>query len=79
MARPSRAARSSHRDDQPAEVRAATAGTVPVVVAETVVDSFVVLIGPADLERCAGSPDRLINEIRSVIAERGVSWPVLTR
>lgn len=44
-----------HRDDQPAAVREAAAGVVPVVVAECVDAPPVVLLGPDDLEACAGS------------------------
>ena len=44
-----------HRDDQPEAVRAAAGGTAPVVVAELVDGDPVVLLGPADLEACAGS------------------------
>lgn len=45
-----------HRDDQPLEVRDAAEGLVPVVLAETTV-GHVVLLGPAQLEECAGSVD----------------------
>jgi hypothetical protein len=43
-----------HRDDQPDAVRDAAEGTTPVVLAETAV-GYVVLLGPGELERCAGS------------------------
>ena len=41
-----------HLDDQPDEVRAATEGAAPVVVAETD-GGLVILLDPVDLERCA--------------------------
>ena len=44
-----------HRDDQPAAIRAAAGGAAPVVLAETT-EGTVVLVGPDELEACAGSP-----------------------
>lgn len=43
-----------HRDDQPDAVRAAAEGVAPMVLAELAV-GYVVLLGPAQLARCAGS------------------------
>ena len=63
-----------HRDDQPAAVRAV--GTVPVVVAET--DDGApptVLLGPVDLDACAGSVDALGRAIRAAVTARGLRWP----
>jgi hypothetical protein len=61
-----------HRDDQPAEVRAA-APTVPVVVAIT--DGGVVpLLGPADLERYDGSVDRLVAGIEQALERLGLTF-----
>jgi len=51
-----------HRNDQPREVRTATGNLAPVVVAETDHD-VTPLLGPADLEACAGSIDRLVKAI----------------
>lgn len=62
-----------HRDDQPAAVRAATGSVAPVVVAETV-DGVVVLLGPEDLEACAGSPARLVDRIEAAATSRGLTW-----
>jgi hypothetical protein len=56
-----------HRDDQPDEVRAAAAGTAPVVLAESD-QGFRVVAGPAELEACAGSPDRLVAILRASIS-----------
>lgn len=47
-----------HRDDQPAAVRAVTNGAAPVVVADF--DGTIrLLLGPGELDECAGSPERL--------------------
>ena len=61
-----------HRDDQPAEVRAAAGGTAPVVVAETD-DRIVVLLGPAELEACHGSVDAMMAAIERALDERGLT------
>lgn len=63
-----------HRDDQPATVRAAAGDVTPVVVAETS-DGVVVLLGPDDLEACAGSPDRLIDAVTEAIGRSGLRLP----
>ncbi|MDP1793996.1 MAG: hypothetical protein Q8K63_07635, partial [Acidimicrobiales bacterium] len=47
-----------HRDDQPVAVRAAANGVTPVVVLESS-GGFRVLLGPDELDACAGSPERL--------------------
>jgi len=62
-----------HRNDQPASIRAATNGTVPVVVAETD-GAIVVLLLPADLDSCHGSIDRLVEAIEHAAALRGLEW-----
>ena len=59
-----------HRNDQPAEVRAAAGGVAPVVVAETA-EGMRLLLGPAELEACAGSPTLL----RAAIDRALVSLP----
>ena len=61
-----------HRDDQPAEVRAAVP-TAPVVVAITD-DGVVPLLGPADLERCDGSVDRLVEAIEQAVERLGLTF-----
>jgi hypothetical protein len=62
-----------HRDDQPDAVRAAV-GSTPVVVAETTDGSILVLLDGDDLERCAGSPERLVAEVEHRVRERGLAW-----
>lgn len=63
-----------HRDDQPEQVRRATGGAVPVVVAETD-DGMVVLLGSADLEACEGSGDLLVTAIENAVVRSGLAWP----
>ncbi len=63
-----------HRDDQPPEVRQATTGVAPVVIAETS-DGPVILLGPEDLEACAGSPERLMTAVEAAIERTGLVWP----
>ena len=63
-----------HRDDQPAAVRAAIDGSLPVVVAET--DGGVVpLVGATELVACAGSIERLMAAIETAVARAGLAWP----
>ena len=64
-----------HRDDQPAVLRSAAGGAVPVVLAETA-EGTVVLVGPDELEACAGSPARLVATIESAAATHDLTWPV---
>jgi hypothetical protein len=64
-----------HRDDQPPSVRAATAGDLPAVLAETTSGAFVRLAGPDELHTCAGSPAALSQLIESRVAARGLDWP----
>lgn len=63
-----------HRDDQPADVRRAAGGRVPVVVAETST-GVVVLLGPAELDACGGSIDQLVTAIGIAASDRGLDWP----
>ena len=63
-----------HRNDQPAPVRRVTGDIAPVVVAET--DSgIVMLLGPADLDSCDGSVDRLVAAVERAVAAGGLTWP----
>ena len=62
-----------HRDDQPVSIRSASAGRLPVVVAEMTDGRVVVLLGPDELERCAGSPERLVMAIDRAVADAGLS------
>lgn len=60
-----------HRDDQPVEVRDAAEGTVPVVLAETTI-GFVVLLGPRELEGCAGSVEAFSAALDRALAAAGL-------
>lgn len=62
-----------HRDDQPADVRAATAGAVPVVVAETSA-GFRVLLDGAAIEACAGDGSLLVTAIEAAAKQGGLAW-----
>ena len=62
-----------HRNDQPEEVRAALQGTCPAVLADTEAGP-VVLMGPAELEACEGSPERLVAAIESAMGRLGIAW-----
>lgn len=61
-----------HRDDQPLAVRDAAEGTTPVVLAETAV-GYVVLLGPDELERCAGSVDEFAIAVDRALRAAGLS------
>ena len=63
-----------HRDDQPDAVRAAAAGRYPVVVAETADGDTVVLLGPTELDACAGSGEQLVAAIERSAADAGLAW-----
>ena len=63
-----------HRDDQPDRIREASEGRAPVVAAELTGGDVVVLLGPDDLERCAGSPERLLIAIEQAVADAGLTW-----
>jgi hypothetical protein len=65
--------RAFHRDDQPADVRAAAQGTAPVVVARTDAD-LVVLLDPSALEACAGSPEALVTALEDAAVGAGLRW-----
>ena len=60
-----------HLDDQPDDVRAALAGVAPAVVAETT-SGVVVLLGPAELDACAASPERLVASLDARLASLGL-------
>lgn len=64
-----------HRDDQPAAVRTAASGSLPVVVAETSGGHVQVIAGPDDLESCTGSPECLVELLERAVADRGLAWP----
>ena len=62
-----------HRDDQPDAVRTAVAAVAPVVVAETDT-GIVLLLGPADLDACAGSTERLLDAIERAAERNNLRW-----
>jgi hypothetical protein len=64
-----------HRDDQPSEIRHAGGETPPAVIAETRQGRLVLLLGPAELEGCAGSPARLLEAVDTAAQLRGLRWP----
>ena len=63
-----------HRDDQPERIRTVTNGRAPVVVAEMTDGGVVVLLGPDELERCGGSPERLVEAVEQAVSDAGLSW-----
>jgi hypothetical protein len=64
-----------HRNDQPDEAREVSDGLAPVVVAETAGGGLLVLLGPEELEACAGSTERLTSAIEAARAKAGLHWP----
>lgn len=62
-----------HRDDQPDDVRAVLAGTYPAVLAATDAGP-VLLVGPAELEACHGSPEALVAAIEAAVSRVGLGW-----
>ena len=63
-----------HRDDQPAEVRAAHDDQLPVVLAETS-NGYLVIVGPEALSACAGSVSRLSETIDTAASAAALTWP----
>ena len=64
-----------HRNDQPNAIRLASAGRTPVVLAELEGGHMVVLLGPDELERSGGSPERLVAAVEQAAAGAGLTWP----
>lgn len=62
-----------HRDDQPADVRAAHEDHVPVVLATTD-DEIVVLLGPDELTACAGSIEQFSRALEDSVTRAGLCW-----
>lgn len=63
-----------HLDDQPDEVRPLTDGNSPAVLADTDVGP-VVLMGPAELDACAASPEALVERLLAAVRDLGLRWP----
>ena len=64
-----------HRNDQPESIRVASGGCSPIVVAETTDGEVVVLLGRDGLERCGGSPERLVEAVERAAIDAGLGWP----
>jgi hypothetical protein len=62
-----------HRDEVPADVVAAVEA-LPAVLAVTE-SGPVPLLGPAELEACAGDPEALVAAVHRAVADRSLSWP----
>ncbi|MCC5952122.1 MAG: hypothetical protein JJU45_08515 [Acidimicrobiia bacterium] len=67
-----------HLDDRPADVRAATERSSPAVLARTAVGVHA-LLGPAELERLDGDPQRLAEAIVGAVHAVGLGWPEAER
>lgn len=63
-----------HLDERTPEVRAASEGNTPCVLAHTD-DGVQVLLGPTDLEACAKDPARLVTAVEQAVDEGGLRWP----
>ena len=63
-----------HRDDQPDPLRALLGASLPAIVAETS-EGPVLLLGPAQLEECAGDPLRLMASLSTAVRQRNMAWP----
>lgn len=63
-----------HRDERSVDVAAASDDRTPCVLARSG-PGLVVLLDPADLDRCAGDPSRLRDELDRAIAAAGLRWP----
>lgn len=69
--------RNIHRDEMDAPLAAAVAGRLPVVAARTACGRDVVLLGPAQLDGCAGSVPTLEASVNAALAGAGISVPPL--
>ena len=63
-----------HRDDQPVAVRELIGTRLPAVVADTDT-GLVALLGPAELEACEASPERLVDALTQAADHHGLDWP----
>ena len=60
-----------HLDERSPEVRAATDGLTPCVVAETD-DGLVVVLGSEALDACAGDPEAMVSALDAALAAHGL-------
>jgi hypothetical protein len=65
-----------HLNDRPGDVAAASEGATPCVLAETAAGTLVMLVGPGELEECAGDPERLMDAISQAAAAAGLVVPM---
>ena len=63
-----------HRDDQPGLVKQFIGERLPAVMAETD-EGLVLLLGPDDLDRCAGSVEHLADALTSAATRLDLDWP----
>jgi hypothetical protein len=63
-----------HLDERSPEVARATEGLTPCVVAVTA-EGIRILLDPADLERCAGSPSGLVAAVEAALDRQGLLLP----
>ena len=64
-----------HSDTRSEDLRAASRGSVPCVLAQTEAD-LLLLVSPEEIERCAGDPTALLDAVRRAVDERALKWPV---
>jgi hypothetical protein len=57
-----------HLDERDADERAASEGRAPCVLAHTA-DGVDVLLGPGELEACAGDPERLVDALIQALSD----------
>jgi hypothetical protein len=62
-----------HLNDRPADVAAASEGSTPCVLAGTADGTLVVVVGPEELERCDGNPQRLVQVMTAAAAAAGLA------
>jgi hypothetical protein len=67
-----------HLDERDATVRAASEGRTPCVLALTGAGARL-LLGPDELEACAGRPDRLAAAVERRADDLGLRWPAQDR
>ena len=63
-----------HRDDQPADVRAAAGTEAPYVLADTG-SEFVLLLDGDALDACAGAVDAFADALEAARQRNGLAWP----
>jgi len=64
-----------HLDERDADVAEVSEGRTPCVLARTDDGGVVVLVGPDELEACAGEPVALVAAIEAGVRAMGLDWP----